>query len=62
MFICYYISELMTKIIDMPFYDKSIEFKDEKFHIANYTKMNRKEIVLYITKRLKHFILTQNRM
>lgn len=56
------ISELMIKIIDMAFYDKSIEFKDGKFHIANYAKMNRKKIVLYITKRLKHFILTQNRM
>lgn len=46
MFICYYILELITKIIDMLFYDESIEFKDEKFHIAKYAKTNRKKMCL----------------
>lgn len=48
----------MIKIIDMAFYDKSIEFKDGKSYIIKYIKKNCKRIMLYIIKRLNNFILT----
>lgn len=44
----------------MPFYDKNIEFKDEKFYIVKNVQMNHEKVVPYIAKKIETFYSNTN--